>query len=148
MILITGGAYQGKLEFAKSICKKTVPVIAEGEKAGFEELEQADIIAHFHLYIRTLMKKNIDEKKNLNEEKNINEENNLKEETEIEEQVKELIQKNPDVIVEITQLGCGVVPMEAFDRSYREKVGRISCMLAKQAEQVWTVNAGIGMRLK
>ena len=142
MILITGGAYQGKLEFAKSICEKTEPMIAEGEKADFEELKQADIIAQFHLYIRRCMEENRTE--------NGNEENNLEAETEIEieEQVKELLQENPNVILEITQLGCGVVPIDAFDRSYREKVGRIGCMLASQAKQVWMVNAGIGIRLK
>lgn len=140
MILITGGAYQGKLEFAKSICKKKEPMIAEGEKADFEELKLADIIAQFHLYIRRCMEENRTE--------NSNEENNLEAETEIEEQVKELLQENPNVILEITQLGCGVVPIDTFDRSYREKVGRISCMLASQAKQVWMVNAGIGIRLK
>lgn len=138
MILITGGAYQGKLEFARSIYEKTEPMIAEGEKADFEELKQADIIARFHLYIRRCMEENRTE--------NSNEENNL--EAEIEEQVKELLQENPNVILEITQLGCGVVPIDAFDRSYREKVGRIGCMLASQAKQVWMVNAGIGIRLK
>lgn len=142
MILITGGAYQGKLEFAKSICEKTEPMIADGEKADFEELKQADIIARFHLYIRRCMEENRAKKENSNEE------NNLEAETEIEEQVKELLQENPNVILEITQLGCGVVPIDAFDRSYREKVGRIGCMLASQAKQVWMVNAGIGIRLK
>lgn len=126
MILVTGGAYQGKLEFAKSICEKEIPVIAEGESAGMEELEQADIIAHFHLYIKRLME---EEKKD-------------------EETIQELIRKNPTVILEINQLGCGVVPMDAFDRSYRETVGRISCLLAQQAEQVYLVNCGIPKRLK
>lgn len=141
MILITGGAYQGKLEFARSICKKAEPVVAEGDRAVLAELEQADIVAQFHLYIRRLMIEN----ENLQENRN-QQENSRK--TQIEEQVQELIQKNPDVILELTQLGCGVVPIDEFDRSYREKAGRIGCMLAKQAEQVWMVNAGIGMRLK
>ena len=126
MILITGGAYQGKLEVAKNLCKKKYPVIAEGESASQKELEQADIIAHFHLYIKRLM-----------------EEGGVP-----ENQVRELIQRNPGVILEITQLGCGVVPMEVFDRSYREKVGRISCQLAETAEAVYLVNCGISKRLK
>lgn len=142
MILITGGAYQGKLAFAKSICEKREPMIAEGEKADFEELKRADIIGQFHLYIRRCMEANRSEKESSNEE------NKLEEETKIEEQVKELLQKNPNVILEITQLGCGVVPIDAFDRSYREKVGRIGCMLANQAEQVYLVNYGIPKRLK
>lgn len=141
MILITGGAYQGKLEFAKSICKKAEPVVAEGERAALAELEQAHIIAQFHLYIRRLMMENKNKQEDRNQQGNIQED-------QIEEQVQKLIQKNPDVILELTQLGCGVVPIDDFERSYREKAGRIGCMLAKQAEQVWMVNAGIGMRLK
>jgi len=86
MILITGGAYQGKLAFAKSICEKREPMIAEGEKADFEELKQADIIGQFHLYIRKCMEERGNEKENSNEK------NHLEEETEIEEQVKELLQ--------------------------------------------------------
>lgn len=142
MILITGGAYQGKLAFAKSICEKREPMIAEGEKADFEELKQADIIGQFHLYIRKCMEERGNEKENSNEK------NHLEEETEIEEQLKELLQENPNVILEITQLGCGVVPIDAFDRSYREKVGRIGCILANQAEQVYLVNYGIPKQLK
>ncbi|MEG1946386.1 MAG: bifunctional adenosylcobinamide kinase/adenosylcobinamide-phosphate guanylyltransferase [Lachnospiraceae bacterium] len=126
MILITGGAYQGKLAFAQSICEKTKPVIAEAENVALEELKQADIVAHFHLYIKKL----------------------LQEKQEPKPWVLELLQENPNVILELTQLGCGVVPIEPFDRKYREEVGKISCMLAKLAEQVWMVNAGIGMRLK
>lgn len=126
MIIITGGAYQGKQAVAKTVCKKENPVIAEGEKAGEKELEQADIITHFHLYIRHLLEKGI----------------------EPETQVQELLQKNPKVILEITQLGCGVVPMDAFDRNYREQVGRISCKIAESAEAVYLVNCGISKRLK
>ncbi len=126
MILITGGAYQGKLMFAKGMCRSEQPVIAQGEQEETKQLYRADIISHFHLYIRRLMEDG----------------------REPEAWVEELLERNPEVILEITQLGCGVVPMDSFDRSYREKVGRISCMLAKQAEQVWLVNAGIGMKLK
>ena len=126
MIIVTGGAYQGKLAVAKSICKKENPVIAEGKEASLEELERADIIAQFHLYVRRLLEKGI----------------------EPEKQVEELCRKNPQVILEITQLGCGVVPMDAFDRNYREQVGRISCKMAESAEAVYMVNCGIAKRLK
>ena len=126
MIIVTGGAYQGKLAVAKSLCKKENPLIAEGKEASLEELEQADIIAQFHLYIRRLLEKGI----------------------EPEKQVEKLCRKNPQVILEITQLGCGVVPMDAFDRNYREQVGRISCKIAESAEAVYMVNCGIAKRLK
>ena len=62
--------------------------------------------------------------------------------------MEKLCRKNPQVILEITQLGCGVVPMDAFDRNYREQVGRISCKIAESAEAVYMVNCGIAKRLK
>lgn len=130
MILITGGAYQGKLKFAESICEKKEPVIVHGEQAKRAELERADIITDFHLYIRRLMKEETEEKQ------------------EVKSAVKELILKNPEVILEIHQLGCGVVPIDSFERSYREQAGRVGCMLAEQAESVYLVHCGIARKLK
>lgn len=155
MILITGGAYQGKLEFAEklytekrheteklcleteigSIPEKSVgkehlqretAVIIDGEQAIPEHLKQAHIITRFHLWIRAL----------------------LKEEQNPYLIIEELLKENPDVMITLTQLGCGVVPIEKFDRNYREVVGRIGCMLAERAEEVYLVNCGIAQRLK
>ncbi len=159
MILITGGAYQGKSEVAKKIFmeKKKIdfsenklqreqlykegtnkryqdreqqasrnPIIVEGEIASFQQLQQADIIEHFHLWIRNFIM----------EEKNPY------------YVIEELLRKNSEVIVELTQLGCGIVPMEVFDRNYRELVGRIGCYLAEHAQAVYLVNCGLSKRLK
>lgn len=45
-------------------------------------------------------------------------------------------------------IGCGVVPADEKQRYTAELVGRTSCLLAKQAEEVWVVCAGIGSRIK
>lgn len=157
MILVTGGAYQGKLEFAKSICGKESPAIAEGESASRRELEQADIVAHFHLYIKRLLEELQKEGSVPGKESSIpgkedsvpgKESSVPGKEDVLDRQIQELVQNNPEVILEITQLGCGVVPMDEFDRSYRERVGRIGCSLAQQAEQVYLVNCGIPKRIK
>ena len=165
MILITGGAYQGKLEFAKKLyndrkwgnlesyqeiegveesensgCfpkskqsddfskqqEREEAAIAEGETSDLKQLQCSDIISHFHLWIQRL----------------------LKERENPYPLVEKLLEENPDVIIELTQLGCGVVPIEAFDREYRETVGRIGCLLAKEAEAVYLVNCGIDRRIK
>lgn len=44
--------------------------------------------------------------------------------------------------------GCGVVPVDEKQRYHAELVGRTSCILAKEAEEVWVVKAGIGQRIK
>ena len=51
-------------------------------------------------------------------------------------------------IIVCDELGCGVVPMDAFERAWRERTGRIGCELAKQAEAVYRVTCGIGTRIK
>ena len=50
-------------------------------------------------------------------------------------------------VVVSDEVGCGVVPMEPFEREWRETVGRICCELAKNAEYVARVFCGIPMML-
>ena len=45
-------------------------------------------------------------------------------------------------------LAYGIVPIDAFDRLYREKVGRILCKAVEQAEEVYRVVAGIPVCIK
>ena len=53
--------------------------------------------------------------------------------------MEELLQKNPDLILVTNELGYGVVPVDRFDREYREKPGRVCCAIAKQATEVHRV---------
>lgn len=46
------------------------------------------------------------------------------------------------------EVGCGVVPVDRFEREWRETVGRICCLLAKNAEQVVRLFCGVPMVLK
>ena len=57
-------------------------------------------------------------------------------------------QKNPDLILVTNELGYGVVPVDRFDREYREKTGRVCCEIAKQATEVHRVICGIGTVIK
>ena len=94
-----------------------------------QEILQCDILDHLHLYIRRLLAQPISEKK-------------------IEEQIDSLCKNNPSMCIICNELGNGVVPMEAFDRRYRETVGRICCNIAKQAEEVIRIVCGIPIVLK
>lgn len=51
-------------------------------------------------------------------------------------------------VVTMAELGCGLIPMDAFEREYREIVGRIACELAKHAEAVYRVCCGIATQIK
>ena len=55
---------------------------------------------------------------------------------------------HPKGVITIAELGCGLIPTDAFEREYRETVGRISCEMAKKADAVYRVCCGIAMQIK
>ena len=46
------------------------------------------------------------------------------------------------------EVGLGVVPVDFAEREFRDEVGRALCALAKRAERVFRVIAGIGQRIR
>lgn len=46
------------------------------------------------------------------------------------------------------EVGCGVVPVDAFERLWREEVGRLCCDVAENAQTVVRVVCGIPQKLK
>lgn len=126
MWLITGGAYQGKLDYVMS--KKTIPFeqIVDGETCELQELLEKSLVTNFHLWVKRM----------------------LLEKKDVFPLVEEMFQKNPDLIIIVNELGCGIVPMDAFDRAYREVTGRVCSKIAKEATEVHRVVCGIGMVIK
>ena len=124
MEMIIGGAFQGKSSLAES----KYPDIrwVKGAEADWEAISKAKGILGFHEYIRK----------------------ELKEGREVTSLAKDLIQANPDVVIVSDEVGYGIVPIDAFDRLYREKVGRILCKAVEQAEEVYRVVAGIPVCIK
>ena len=51
-------------------------------------------------------------------------------------------------VVIATEVGGGVVPVDAGERAAREAAGRLSCLLARRAERVIRVFCGLPMVLK
>ena len=60
----------------------------------------------------------------------------------------EAMESNPDMVILCDEVGCGIVPIEPFQRQWREETGRICCKLAQQARQVQRVYCGIAATLK
>lgn len=52
------------------------------------------------------------------------------------------------LIIISDEIGYGLVPVDAFERAYREQTGRVHCFLAAKAEQVIRVVCGVGNRIK
>lgn len=53
-----------------------------------------------------------------------------------------------DLVLVLTEMGCGVIPAEKEERKFREENGRVNCFFAAEAEQVIRVIAGVGQRIK
>ena len=51
-------------------------------------------------------------------------------------------------IVTCSEVGAGIVPLDAQERAWREAVGRMSCELASQADAVVRMVCGIPVMLK
>lgn len=124
MIMIIGGAFQGKGAYAE----KEYPQLrfADGASIKRDEIGNIEGIYGLHALIRKEMKAGKD----------------------VTELAEELIEKNPDIVIISEEVGYGVVPMDAFDREYREKVGRICTKLAAYSEKVIRVVCGIGTVIK
>ncbi|MCD7716388.1 MAG: bifunctional adenosylcobinamide kinase/adenosylcobinamide-phosphate guanylyltransferase [Lachnospiraceae bacterium] len=156
MILVTGGAFQGKLEFAQKTYGFTDGWI-DGRNCGFAEIRECRGIHHFHEYVRRMT--GTGENAFLPDEENDAETCaqvpwNFENEdlTALENQADLfaawLIKENPKLVIVSNELGYGVVPMEKQDRLWREAAGRICTCLAARADEVVRVVCGIGMRLK
>lgn len=126
MLLVTGGAYQGKLDYALDITGLGKNSVIDGEYCGFEDVFNCEVIYRFHELVRRL----------------------LENEEDVEKFVKKLIEENPEAIIIVNEVGSGVIPLEPFDRKFRETVGRASCMIAKNANEVHRVVCGMGVKIK
>ena len=120
MILIIGGAYQGKLDFAKEtfgVTDAEVYICGGGDIdfskrciCGIEEFTAChdDPVAYFEAH-RADWK---------------------------------------DSILILRDIFCGVVPMGAENRAWRQKTGRLARYLSKEASRVSRIFCGLEQRLK
>jgi adenosylcobinamide kinase / adenosylcobinamide-phosphate guanylyltransferase len=53
-----------------------------------------------------------------------------------------------DVVMVTDEVGSGVVPATTSGRRFRDELGRLNAALARTADEVWLVTAGIGQRLR
>lgn len=65
-----------------------------------------------------------------------------------EQEIKAMLCRYPDCVIISDEIGNGIVPMDAFEREYRERTGRLLVELAGAAEEVVRVICGIGQKIK
>lgn len=122
--LILGGAYQGKRAYAEMIFPGLT--WADGEEIPFREIENAAAIDRFHLLVKRWMLAG----------------------KSAEDLTEKILGMNRKIIILCDEIGCGLVPVDAFEREYREAAGRVCVELAEHARRVDRVVCGIGMRMK
>lgn len=130
MKMIIGGAYQGQTEWAQEHYKDIKWI--DGATCEFSEIFACQGILHFHTYIRRILR----------------EERDIALESKLLTLPERLITKNPSIIIVSNEVGYGLVPIDAFERQYREQVGRICTELATASQEVVRVVMGIGNRIK
>lgn len=126
MILVIGGAYQGKLEYVKERFHIQSEDIFDGELDSYESIINKKAILNFHL----LMKRYL-----------LNDINGF-------DEVNKILEMNPNIIIITDEIGYGIVPLDPFERRYREETGRVCCYLAKESQEVIRVLCGIATKIK
>lgn len=134
MIFIIGGENQGKLEYLFNISRfKKENVVdclnVDGLKAEEILMSNRPVIYNFNNLIKELLVVYDDEEK-------------------VKEKIKKMIKENRKAVIISNEIGYGIVPIDKFERRYRELTGRICCEVAKESKEVHRVICGIGTIIK
>lgn len=125
MILITGGAYQGKLSYATaaySLTQAQVFTCGEALEIDFSQ----PCIDHIERFTWACVRQGVDPIAYFQSRRN---------------------QWQNSVLI-CQDISCGVVPMEAENRAWREANGRLCQYLSKEACRVSRIFCGLEQRLK
>lgn len=120
MIMITGGAYQGKKKYALNYYDISENDMKNGENCSISDLISSKCVYNFHCLTK---KYNIDD-------------------------IKKVLIKNPDIIIISDIIGEGIIPLEKSERIWRENTGKLCCWVAEKAVSVTRVSCGIGQIIK
>lgn len=123
MILIFGGAYNGKKEFARSKfgLKEEDIFLCKDEVLRFDK----KAICGLHIFTKKCVLNDIDSVK----------------------VIKDNIELLKDKIIICDEIGSGIVPMTKEDRMWREENGRVLQYLCKNADEVYRVFFGLSEKL-
>ena len=125
MILIFGGAYQGKLEYALNEFGLEESDVYHCEEKGALDLS-CKVICGFERFVLGC----------------------VREGKEAKELLLEYGEALEDKIIIVTDISQGIVPMDPVQRNWREMVGRTMLYLGGRAEKVIRVFCGLGQEIK
>ena len=127
MKLIIGGTAQGKLEYVLLKYDVQKNMVWDGVLPNDMKLNgNIVIINHFQQWVKSRMASGGCP----------------------EDEIMSFLDCYEDCIIICDEIGNGIVPIDPFEREYRERVGRILVQLAKRAEEVERIICGIGQKIK
>ena len=127
MKLVIGGTAQGKLEYVLLKHDVQKSMVWDGVLPNDRELNgNIVIINHLHQWIKNCMVSGGCP----------------------EDEIMSFLDCNEDCIIICDEIGNGIVPIDPFEREYRERTGRILVQLAMRAEEVERIICGIGQKIK
>jgi len=125
MVLIFGGAYQGKLAYALErfrlpendvfFCSETNADVPNGK-----------IVYEIDKWILALVRADVD----------------------AAEKIEQLAADNPNAIIICNDISCGIVPIDPILRKWREEAGKAIGRLAQYSEETVRLFCGIPTRIK
>ena len=121
MELYIGGYAQNKLEYVKSLYSDAI------------QFKKIDIIDNLHLVIKEKLAAGMDSEQIFDE---------------IRARMVQTEERGVKLIVICDEIGNGIVPVDAFEREWREETGRILCKLAEKAERVVRIVMGLPQVIK
>ena len=125
MILIFGGAYQGKLDYALERFSANENKIYRCNSED-TSIPDGKIIYEIDRWILALIQADANVTENINN----------------------LISANKDAIVICNDISCGIVPIDTVMRKWREETGRALAVLARQSDEVIRLFCGIPSKVK
>ena len=127
MKLIIGGYAQGKLAYVLEKYRLQEDVVWDGILPDHTFSGQKKIVIdHLHQWVK----------------------NRILDDGCPEREIEAFLNDFEDCILISDEIGNGIIPLNAFEREYRERMGRILILLAKRAEEVERVICGIGQKIK
>lgn len=130
MILIVGGQSQGKLAHALRLAGCGAGAVCDGAGCPLCPIPpDTRILNQLHLFVYRQLQAGRDARQ-------------------IARVLDAWLSAVPDAVIISNEIGCGIVPMDAFERAWRECTGRLLCSLAARAQRVDRVICGVAQALR
>ena len=126
MVLIFGGAYQGKQDYALETYGLSAKDVYQCDLESMVINFDKKVIANLERFILAC----------------------IKEEVSAKECLEDNIEKLRDKIIICDDISQGVVPVDKTERAWREMTGRTMTYLGQEADEVIRVFCGIGTRVE